>query len=354
MVYFDSRTAAEADIKRRKAEFAEHGRQSVTAQERSMILLARQVLGDLDMMPQVLEHWRKTGAGSVSPTTVEEAVERFKKWRLPKLKSARTQSDVRWRLDAFSKAFSGRMLHQLHAGELETWIHDHKADWSVRSFYKRLRPLFDHALRHRWIAENPMLLLKAPEVPRESKAVYTGNEFLKLLAFAQDGTIGAPPYILPFIALAGHAWMRTAEMVRLYAHEDVLTWEDIDWKRKRIHVRESVGKATRRRSGNERFPPMTEYLQAWLRPCRGRSGMVVPVLQGEFAKAMRDYHAQVHIPQIHNGLRRSALSHYLAAHPETGIGQLAIWAGTSEATIKRHYRESITPEAGVEWFTTLH
>jgi hypothetical protein len=38
--------------------------------------------------------------------------------------------------------------------------------------------------------------------------------------------------------------------------------------------------------------------------------------------------------------------------PETGIGQLALWAGTSEATIKRHYREVLTSEAGETWFKT--
>jgi hypothetical protein len=30
----------------------------------------------------------------------------------------------------------------------------------------------------------------------------------------------------------------------------------------------------------------------------------------------------------------------------------ALWAGTNEATIKRHYREVLTPEAGETWFKT--
>jgi hypothetical protein len=49
--------------------------------------------------------------------------------------------------------------------------------------------------------------------------------------------------------------MRTSEFVHLYASEDSLAWEDIDWINERIHVRESVGKSTRRRFGNERFSP---------------------------------------------------------------------------------------------------
>jgi hypothetical protein len=32
------------------------------------------------------------------------------------------------------------------------------------------------------------------------------------------------------------------------------------------------------------------------------------------------------------------------------VKQLARWAGTSEATIKRHYLEVLTAESGQEWF----
>jgi integrase len=177
-------------------------------------------------------------------------------------------------------------LHQLNAGEVEDWIHSHGNDWSVRSCYKRLRPLFDHALRRRWIAENPMTRIKAPEIPGESKLVYTGQQFQDMLTIAEFST---PDYLLAFVALAGLGWMRTAELVRLYSHEDVLSWEAIDWKRDRIRVRETVGKATRRRSGNERFVPITPELRNWMSPFikRPQTGPVVPVLHHEFAELVR-------------------------------------------------------------------
>jgi hypothetical protein len=65
---------------------------------------------------------------------------------------------------------------------------------------------------------------------------------------------------------------------------------------------------------------------------------------------MRGLHKSVSVPAVSDGLRRLAISHYLAAHLETGIGQLARWAGTSEAPIKRHHLEVPTPEAGRTWF----
>jgi integrase len=345
--YFDSKEAGETFIAEFKTDREEHGKQAVTAEERRWIGFAKDKLGSLDILPEVIRHWKRTGTGAITATAVSDAVEAFEAVQLKRV-GDRTKSDIRYRLDAFAIHFDGRKLHQIHAGELETFIDSHNAAWSRRSFYKRLRPLFAHALRHRWIAENPVLLLRAPETPRGSKAIYTGEQFQALLNVAD---FSDSPYLLPFLCFAGFAWIRTSEMVRLYKSEQVLTWEDIDWKKRRIHVREEVGKATRRASGNERFVPIDKYLRNWLSIYVGKhSGPIVPVMHNEFAVEMRKIHKEAAVPAIHNGLRRSAISHYLAAHPETGIGQLARMAGTSEATIKAHYLEALTPEQGAEWF----
>jgi integrase len=358
--YYDTEREALADIREWTRERDEFGRSTVTSEEREWIVFARRQLGKLDQLPEVIAHWKATGAGSITPTLVSEAVAQFKDWQLPRVKE-RTKSDIRWRLDAFAESFKGQYLHQLHAGDIQKWLHGRGSAWSVRSFWKRLCPLFDHAVIHRWIAPdaNPMLLLKAPDVPSESKAVYTGDQLNILLAecFAEvvpgEYDLVHPTYLLPFICLTAFAWMRTSELVRQYKNEEVLCWEDIDLKHNppRIFVRPTVGKATRRRSGNERLVPITDHLAKWLAPsCERRTGRIVPVLHREFAVQMRKLHADAKVQVIHNGFRRSAVSMYLAAHPETGIGQLARWAGSSEQTIKRHYLEVLTPEAGRRWF----
>jgi hypothetical protein len=90
-----------------------------------------------------------------------------------------------------------------------------------------------------------------------------------------------------------------------------------------------VGKSTRRRSGNERFVPLNRYVVTWLalsgEKGLGSTGRIVPLMHTEFADKMRDLHKAAGVPSIHNGPRRSAISRYLAAYPETGIGQLALW-----------------------------
>jgi integrase len=52
--------------------------------------------------------------------------------------------------------------------------------------------------------------------------------------------------------------MRTAELVRMYAKEQILLWSDIHWKDGLIHVRPGVAKGTRRERGDERFVPLSD------------------------------------------------------------------------------------------------
>jgi hypothetical protein len=63
-VYFDGEAAAIADLKARVGERHEHGRSKITAAERQWVLFARQQLGDLSILPDVVQHWRDTGPGS--------------------------------------------------------------------------------------------------------------------------------------------------------------------------------------------------------------------------------------------------------------------------------------------------
>jgi hypothetical protein len=97
---------------------------------------------------------------------------------------------------------------------------------------------------------------------------------------------------LPFVTLAGFGMMRTSELVRLYSSEDVLRWEDLEWDRERIHVRETVGKATRRATGNERYIPIIPALKDWLYPFRQSEGFVIPFLNHDLSKRWRALHGE--------------------------------------------------------------
>jgi hypothetical protein len=157
--YFDSKEAGAAFIAEFKTDREEHGKQAVTSEERRWIGFAKAKLGSLDILPEVLRHWERTGSGAIAAMPVEKAVELFKAIQFKRV-GDRTKSDLRYRLDAFATHFHGQQMHEIHAGELETFIEGYDAAWSRRSFYKRLRPLFAHALRHRWVCRESYAALK--------------------------------------------------------------------------------------------------------------------------------------------------------------------------------------------------
>jgi hypothetical protein len=42
------------------------------------------------------------------------------------------------------------------------------------------------------------------------------------------------PELVPFLAMAGFAGARRSELVREYAEDQVLEWEDVDWQKQLI------------------------------------------------------------------------------------------------------------------------
>jgi hypothetical protein len=347
MKYYETESDAAADIKTLQHEREEHGKASVTAEERQWVLFARKQLGDLDLLPKVIAHWKRTGDEAIRPTSVADAIQAFKNTQSKRVES-RTFSDITWRLDKFATRFTGREIHQIHSGEIEQWLEEYPDGWSRKSMFKRLGPLFSYALRHRMLAVSPMTLLVPPETPSKRKSVYTPAQFQEMLRWAQSNSFNT---LLPFLGLSGLCFLRTGELVRLYRHEKVLDWEDILWNRRKIHVREEVAKGTKREN-DERFPPFSDSFENVMIGFRHtkRTGMVIPLLHHDFSKEWRRMHEALGFKPIKNGMRRSAISYTLAARPELGIVQASKWAGNSEATIKGHYLEILTQEQGEAWF----
>lgn len=345
--YFKTETAAKEFIRSLKKERLTYGKQAVTTEDRRALEVVKAVT-TVDKLPEVLAHWRRTGADAVHPMPVSDATEEFIKSVEARV-SRRTKADIRYRLHKFCSHFGDRQVHQISQGEIHRWLYAFEKPWQQKSMFKRLKPFFGFCLARQIVAADPMANLKPPVIPRESREIYTGQEFNKLLIVAADQTTPCR-YLLPFAALSGLTWVRTSEMVRTYADEPVLCWEDFDWKRQRFFIRPEVGKQTSRTLGNSRYVPFGEYLPYWIEDYRHSTGIVVPDIAKPFYQNWRKLHETCKVEFRRNGLRAGGLSHYLAFHQDTGVGQLARWAGTSDNTIRKHYLERLTPEQGQWWF----
>jgi len=81
-----------------------------------------------------------------------------------------------------------------------------------------------------------------------------------------------------------------------------------------------------------------------------RSGRIVDVSIRRFRIRLHKVFERAKVPFIENGLRKSAISYWLAAHPEHGVGEVARWAGNSEASCRQYYMRILTKVDGEAWF----
>jgi hypothetical protein len=266
--YFDSQKAAQKFIDGLLSEREEHGKQSVTAEERHWINVARHELGDLSKLREVLDHWRRTGSG-VKPILVRDAVERFKAFRFADKLNTETVRDITWRLSAFSERFGNRLMHQITPGEIEDWLQGYSDGWARHSMNKRIRPLFYYSARQHWLIEQPFDKLKSPQTPGGSREVYTPDELHDMLEASFESVLEKDLSIARYIAFASYGFFRVQELVRRHGSEPVLCWRDVWLDRGLIRVPEGVAKSTKRKSGNERFIPLHPALERWISVCGG-------------------------------------------------------------------------------------
>lgn len=345
MRYYSSEAKAREDIKNFKGERREHGRSGVTSEERHWINVARNELGDLSILPEIIRHWKRTGE-KLNQIEIKDAVKEFLDSAEKDYPNRRTLNDIKERLEKFKAAFASRLVHEVSTTEIEKYLEGYPSGWHRWSEHKRLKPFFKVARRRRWIASDPMEELPTPKTPTPEREIYTVEEFSNLLWFSEL----MYESILPYVVLCGFCFLRTAELVRMYANEKVLRWEHVLWDDGLIHVPHGVAKSTRRESGDERYIPLNDAAKRWLKPIRKTTGDCVPHSASKFGELWRAMTDKAQVPRIDNGLRHSAISYSLAAYPENGVALTSQWAGNSEKTIRKHYRRLLKPEQGKAWF----
>jgi integrase len=349
MRYYKTRDDALDGIKDVTKERIEHGKSGVTAKQREWINFAEKQLGDLSLLPEVIRHWQRTGE-RLNQIGAPEAVAEFLESAERDYQNRRTLNDIRERLNKFKSAFSSQLLHEITPTDIEKWLEGYSKGWDRWSYHKRLGPFFKLAKRRRWVSQNPMEEVPKPETPTPDRLIYTVEQFEKLLHNCEYPS--KYEAIFPYVILCGFCFLRTAELVRMYEVEQVLTWDHVLMDKGLIYVPKGVAKSTRRESGDERYIPLSDAAKHWLSEVRPalKAGDCVPHSAKKFGELWRGLLAKAKVPRIDNGLRHSAISYSLAANPEHGVALTAQWAGNSEKTIRKYYRRLIEPEQGKAWF----
>lgn len=335
-------------IKKWKVDRKTPGLQAVelTESDRNWLGYLRNRLGDLALIPAIVDHWENTAKRVTRPLLVADLCREFIEYRATRPHNQRTLKELHYHVRAFSRYAGDTKAHEVTPLTLREFLDAAKSPTLARNHYRALSVLLKFARERGVIVMNPLDEIKRPAGNRTEPGILTPDEFERLLVTA-DAQF---PKLLPYVAIAGLAGLRSAELVGMYAGEETLQWSDILFEKGLLQVRPEVAKTTRRKGGDRRYPPIEPALLHWIEPHRKESGPVVPYSEAAFRRHFRSLCAAAGCEPAHNALRHSFASYSLARAGQEGVGKLAVIMGNSEAVCRRHYVESLEPGDGEKWF----
>jgi len=205
-----------------------------------------------------------------SAKPVNKVVEELLEIKEQDRKSDRYLRDLKFRLNTFAAAFPSRPIHEIQAGEIDTWLRSLSTGPVDRNNYRRLvSVLFGFAAKRRYVLKNPISDVEIANTEVSKPGILDLNEASALLEVAT-------PDFVPIIALGLFAGLRPeAEVWRL-------DWSHIDLDAREIDVQKSKNLAS------YRFIKISDNLAAWLKPHAKKKGPLWPLQDEAFFRRMRE------------------------------------------------------------------
>ena len=205
-----------------------------------------------------------------------------------------------------------------------------------------IRALFGFAIGRKYLPKDALEEVEAVQQAREDHGeveIFSPSEMREML-------MAARPEVVPWLAIAGFAGLRSAELARL------------DWSQVNLAERHIEIKASKAKTAARRLAPITDNLAAWLTPHAKSFGPVlnfdswwnqIPKLAEEVNRLRREREQPGSFVWKHNGLRHSFCSYRLAAIKNAA--QVALEAGNSPQMIFSNYRQLVTEAEAAKWFS---
>ncbi len=245
--------------------------------------------------------------------------------------------DLRFRLGAFAKSeeFKARPIHEIDAGDIDTWLRALDGGTVNRNNYRRLiGVLFGFALKRRYVLKNPVPQVEVANVAVTKPGILSIDEARALLEAATSD-------FAPVIALGLFAGLRPeAEIWRM-------DWSHIDLDERTIDIQKSKNVAS------HRFVRISDNLLAWLKPHTKKKGPLT--LEDEpYFRRMRETRerAALKLEKLHQPtdalrdwpsdcLRHTYASCHYAAFKNAADSAEQLGHGGNLRIFFRHYRNRI-------------
>jgi hypothetical protein len=334
----------------------------VTEADRTILEFAKKQLdgGAVDLL-KAADYYKKHFLSVSKTGTMQEMCDAFYAFQVSERCCQKTLADDRYRLKEFVKAFGHLDPRELKPSDLFNWVHGFTAG-NQSNMFKAAKKLLRWAKRTGYLGIDLMNDMERPD-SESSKGFLKIPDFERLLRVCAgiDPLPRAPANLKPqygykiitdfrpalaVFVLGGFAGMRACELMKVYANDQVIQWEDIKWEKHHIHVRDVVAKQTRRDS-DQRFIPLEPAVVAWLKGIAKPSGPVVQFAESAFREYRRQLLARLKITFPINALRNSYASY---SYSFRSGGEVAKAMGDLEETVRRHYIEGMEPDTGLAWF----
>jgi integrase len=224
------------------------------------------------------------------------------------------------------------------AGDAEVFLDGLKVGARTRdNAANSIRTLFEFAKRKRYVPSDydehtrVNRMANGEDGPIE---IFKPDEITALLAAADES-------LVPFIAIGGFAGLRSSEILRL-------DWQDVRFDSDNVIVQKGKVK---KRGLSRRIVPLLPNLKAWLTPFVKRTGLVWPLSKPYLYESLAALTVKAKVPWKDNALRHSFVSYRVAQIKN--IPQVAFECGNSPQMIASNYRELVTEQDAVKWFSIM-
>ena len=178
-------------------------------------------------------------------------------------KTLKTFKNDRTRLTGFLDSLSVNNLHDITAAHIQHHLtkrlkEDGITNKTANHVLTAIKAFLNWCVKHQHIAQSPATYVSPFKVPKEPIEHLSEQEIDVLLSTAKKLRDGE---FYSMVATAIYAGLRAGELF-------ALEWENVDFKRKLIMVRDKPEKGHRTKSGRFRTIPMSNQLLAVLKPLR--------------------------------------------------------------------------------------
>jgi integrase len=284
--------------------------------------------------------------------TVREVLDEMIETKTKAGRGAVHLKDLQSRLGRFAGAF------QMNIGQVTgSMIERHLDNLNLsgrtkRNHFRHINSLFKFAIRRKYLPKDALDEMAAIEKPEDDITeieIFSPDEMNEILRFAR-------PEIIAWMAIAGFAGLRTAELQRL-------DWRDVNLAERHIEVT-----AAKSKTASRRLVPIADNLLVWLTPHSHSTGRVTEYenMSKQIVWLVQDINAdrekrakatgidmkdEALFRWKRNALRHSFISYRLAAIKNTA--EVALEAGNSPQMIFKHYRQLVTEAEAKKWFSIV-